>query len=100
MSKPLKRITDFQLHALAGQLNQVARTPNESQGTFFVVHQKQSVCVRAGVALVHNVSIDGGRDSRDFDHRITINFTTKRDLYDQIEAFIKGVQFAKEQIWK
>lgn len=97
MSKPLKRVTDFQLHALAGQLNQVARTPNETQGTFFVVHQKQSVCVRAGVALVHNASIDCGRD---IERRITINFTTKRDLYDQIEAFIKGVQFAKEQIWK
>jgi hypothetical protein len=97
MSKPLKRVTDFQLHALVGQLNQIARTPNETQGQFFVVHQKQSVCVRAGVALVHNATIDCGRD---FERRITINFTTKRDLYDQIESFIKGVEFAKEQIWK
>jgi hypothetical protein len=97
MSKPLKRITDFQLHALVGQLNQIARTPNETQGNFFLSFQKQSVCVRAGVALIHNATIDCGRDS---ERRTTIAYTTKRDCYDQIEAFIKGVQFAKEQIWK
>lgn len=97
MTTVRKRVTDFQLHALAGQLNQVANTPNATQGTFFVLQQKQSERIRAGVALVHNASHYGGGD---IERRITIDFTTKRDLYDQIEAFIKGVQFAKEQIWK
>lgn len=91
-----ERITDRQLVALVDRLNQLTGNPTKpymvvdgktqaSPGNFHISH------AYGGVALMQMSSTSGGCRMP-----LMQGHTTKRDCYDQVYAFVKGIEYARE----
>lgn len=86
----MERITDKHLEFLVKRLNLLTNNPVEqysnngaNKGNFHLSH------AYGGVALMQMVN-DGGGCSMP----LMQGHTTKRDCYDQIYAFIKGIEYS------
>jgi len=87
------RITDKQLENLATFINELTGSPTEYRnqetgkiniGHFTLSHAYGGVCL-------HRIVNEGGGCSTPIVH----GHVTKRELYEQMHAFIKGLEFAK-----
>jgi hypothetical protein len=87
------RITDKQLENLATFINELTGSPieyrNQETGKINIGHFTLSHAY-GGVCL-HRIVNDGGGCSTPIVH----GHVTKRELYEQMHAFIKGLEFAK-----
>lgn len=90
------RITDSQLNALVTRLNNLTGNPTEpyttvdgktqaSPGNFHISH------AYGGVALMQMSNVGGGCSMP-----LMQGHTTKRDCFDQVYAFVKGIEYARE----
>jgi len=92
----MNRVTDSQLQNLVNRLNNLTNNPVDSYtktetgcraniGNFHLSH------AYGGVALMQMVN-DGGGCSMP----LMQGHTTKRDCYDQVYAFVKGIEYSKK----
>lgn len=90
-----QRITEKQLENLVTWINELTGSPVEYRnketgkiniGHFTLSHAYGGVCV-------HRIVNEGGGCSTPIVH----GHVTKRELYNEIHAFIKGLEFAKRQ---
>jgi hypothetical protein len=95
----MERITEKMLNLRVKRLNQITNSPVEpytkneegkyiaSIGNFHLSHAYGGVCL-------HRMHGEGGGITTP----IISYHTTKRNLYDRLNAFIDGIQFANEHI--
>lgn len=90
-----QRITEKQLENLVTWINELTGSPVEYRnketgkiniGHFSLSHAYGGVCV-------HRIVNEGGGCSTPIVH----GHVTKRELYNEMHAFIKGLEFAKRQ---
>jgi hypothetical protein len=93
----MSRITESQLLSLVARLNNITGNPvnaytetetgfQASIGNFHLSH------AYGGVALMQMCNEGGGCSMP-----LMQGHTTKRDCYDQIYAFVKGIEYARSQ---
>jgi hypothetical protein len=89
----MQRITDKQLNNLATWINELTDSPVEYRnqetgkiniGHFSISHAYSGVCL-------HRIVNEGGGCSTPIVH----GHIPKRELFEQMHAFIKGLEFAK-----
>ncbi len=88
----MERITEKQLNALASRLNRLTNSPMEymtdgkiNVGHFHISHAYGGVCL-------HRTHNEGGGVSTP----LSGGHTTKRELYEQMHAFLNGIEFGMD----
>jgi len=93
----MQRVTDKHLESLVDSINAITNSPStpytrENDRSHANIGNYHLSWAYGGVKLHRMVNEGGG-----IREALSTGYTTKRDLYDQLQAFIKGIEFAKDR---
>lgn len=93
----MQRITDKQLESVVERLNRITNSPlstyvKDNSGKYIAQIGNYHLSHAYGGVTLHRMHSEGGGVTTP----LGCGYTTKRDLYNQLHAFIKGIESQME----